>query len=124
MTAALFILASLCAVNGHAQKSGGALHHEFIEEIQGAKTYTAVLDIWTADSSLTLEITPRAESEELRIITGAKAWKNVKGSKKQRYRVEVENTGKETRALYLDLKRTTAKNHTDAKTLTVMVPPP
>lgn len=108
-----------------AEKISGPLSHEFVEEIQGPKTYAAVLELWaTGENSLTLTATPRTESSDLRIISGAKAWKNAKAGKRFRYKVEVQNTGSETRALYIDLKRTTAKNHTDAKTITVMVPPP
>lgn len=118
-------LAFLASADVRAEKATGPLGHEFIEEIQGPKTYAVVLEVWASgENSVTLTATPRTEAEDLRVLSGAKAWKNAKADKRVRYKVEVQNTGSETRALYIDLKRTTAKNHTDAKTITVMVPPP
>lgn len=123
MTVALVALLPTVATVAEAQKGAGTIHHELREEVQGDKVYAAVFEVWPSEASATFTAEPRADAEDMKILSGAKAWTDVAANKKFTYRVEVQNVGKETRSLYLDLKRTTAKGDTFVRTITIMVPP-
>lgn len=110
-----------------AQKNAGPIGHVILEEIHDApsKSYTVKFEVWSTDKGADLlKVTPRTESEKLKILTPkSKSWSRLKRDQKRSHSVRVQNLSAETQILLLDVQRRVGKV-VDSKTISIMVAAP